>query len=103
MRCLLCLTVRTEDVKNLMSNHVFDCLACRFEILARVKVIGMLSKVLADIARHSKADIGVDIDLADSELCSFTKLIFRNADSIGHMTAVGIDHLDISGDCGETR
>ena len=79
---------------DLMRDHILYCLTCRFEILARVEMIGMLGKILADVAGHGEADIRVNVDLAHCKLGSFTQLIFGNADSVRHIAAIGIDHLD---------
>ena len=56
-------------------------------------MLRMLREVLTDVAGHSQTDIGVDIDLADRELCSVAQLILRNADRVGHVAAIGVDHL----------
>ena len=79
---------------DLVRDHVFHSLAGRLEILARVKVIGVLGEILADIACHGKTDIRVDVDLADSQLGSLPELIFRDANGVGHISAVIVDHLD---------
>ena len=79
---------------DLVCDHVLDSLTRGLEILTRVEVIGMLGEILADVGGHGKADIGVDVDLADSKLGSFTELILGNADRIGHVSAVLVDHLD---------
>ena len=77
-----------------MRNHVLDSLTSGLEVLAGIEVIGMLSKVLADGRGHCQTDIGVDIDLADSQLGRLAELILRDADGVGHVAAVLVDHLD---------
>ena len=57
-------------------------------------MIRMLCKILTDITCHCKTDIGVDIDLTYSKLCCMTKLLFRNTYSIGHVSAVLVNHLN---------
>ena len=78
---------------DLVGDHILYCLPGRLQVLARIKMIGMLNEILADIGGHSKTDVGVDIDLADSEFGGLTQLILRNPDGIGHVAAVFIDHL----------
>ena len=80
-------------MNDLVSDHVLDSLTGGLQVLARIEVIGMLVEVLTDVAGHCQTDIGVDIDLADSQLSSLTQLILGDADGIGHVAAVGIDHL----------
>ena len=53
----------------------------------------MLSHVLTDRSSHSQTDVRVNVDLAYSQLSSLTQLIFRNADSIRHLAAVGVYDL----------
>ena len=77
-----------------MRDHVLDSLTGRLEVLTRIKVIGMFGKILPDIARHGETNVGVNVDLADGQLSSFAKLIFRNTDRIGHVAAILVDHLD---------
>ena len=45
----LCLAVGAENVDDLVCDHVLDSLTCGLEVLAGVKMIGMLDKVLADV------------------------------------------------------
>ena len=66
-------------------------LAGRLQILTGVEMIRMLRKVFTDHGGHGKADIGVDIDLADGAAGSLAKLLFRNADGTGHISAVLVD------------
>lgn len=40
--------IATEDVYNLMANHFLNGVSGRRQILTRIKVIRMLSKMLAD-------------------------------------------------------
>ena len=56
---------------------------------------GVLCKVLADGSGHGDTNIGVYIDFADSHGSSLTQHILRNTNSVGHLTAVLIDHLDV--------
>ena len=65
-----------------MTDELLDVGAGGLEVLARVEVIRMLSHVFSDVTSHSKTDIGIDVDLADGQLCSVTQLFLRNADCI---------------------
>ena len=61
------------------------------QILAGIEVVRMLREVLTDDSGHRKADIGVDVDLADSAAGSLAELILRDADGAGHISAVLVD------------
>ena len=86
-----CLAVAAQNIDQLVGNHVLDSLTSRLQVLARVEVIRMLSEVLADRSGDSQTNIGVDIDLADGQLCSVTQLFLRNADCIRHLAAELVD------------
>ena len=88
---ILCLAVAAQNIDQLVGNHVLDSLTSRLQVLARVEVIRMLSEVLADRGGHGQTNIGVDIDLADGQLCSVTQLFLRNADCIRHLAAELVD------------
>ena len=51
--------------------------------------------MLTDSSRHSYTDIGVYVYFADSHFSSLTKHILGDTDSIGHLSAVLIDPLDV--------
>ena len=87
------LAVGTQNVDDLVSDHVLNSLTGRLQVLAGIEVIGMLGKVLTDVTGHGQTDVGVDVDLADSQLGSLPELILGDADGVGHIAAVGIDHL----------
>ena len=55
---------------------------------------GVLIEVFADGAGHCKAEIAVDINLADCHACRFAEHILGDTDCIRHVSAVFIDHLD---------
>ena len=90
-KMILCLAVAAQNIDQLVGNHVLDSLTSRLQVLARVEVIRMLSEVLADRSGDSQTNIGVDIDLADGQLCSVTQLFLRNADCIRHLAAELVD------------
>ena len=88
------LTVRSENILDLMSNHILNRLTSRLKVLARIEVIRVLREVLTDVTCHSKTDIGVDVDLADCKGSCLTELFFRNTYSIRHISAVLVNHLN---------
>ena len=53
--------VAAQHMHHLMGNHFLDGGAGRREVLARVKMIRMLHKILAQAGRHGQAQIGVDV------------------------------------------
>ena len=55
----------------------------------------MLLHKLTDGARHGQAQVGVNVDLADGQLCGLPQLILRYADGVGHFAAMLVNHLDI--------
>ena len=77
-----------------MAYHLLDGGAGGLEVLAGVEVGGILVKILADSAGHRKAQVAVDVDLANGHACGFAEHILRNADRIGHIAAVLVDHFD---------
>ena len=88
------LVIGSENVNDLVSNHILNSLTSGLEILTRIEVIGMLYEILTDVSSHCKTDIGVDINLTYSKLSSLTKLIFGDTDSIRHVSAVLVNHLN---------
>ena len=71
-----------------MSNHIFNSLTSRFEILSGIEMIRMLCKVFSDITCHCKTDIGVDIDLTYSHLSGTAKLLLQALDPDGEALVV---------------
>ena len=92
---LLSLTFRTEHIDNLVLVELLHLVAGRTEILAGVKLCGLLVEDLAHGSCHGQTAVGVDIDLADIHLCSLAEFLFGDTDCIGQFTAVGIDDVDI--------
>ena len=88
------LTVRTKNVNDLVSNHILNSLTSGLKILAGIEVIRVLSEVLTDVTCHSKTDIRVDVDLANSECSCLTELLFRDTYCIRHISAVLVNHLN---------
>ena len=54
----------------------------------------MLSQIFADICSHGKTDVRIDVDLADGRFRCLTELVLGDADGVGHVAAVGVDHFD---------
>ena len=77
-----------------MSDHSLDGSAAGSEILTRIEVIGMLSKVLTNARGECEAEVGVDVDLADGASGGLTELLLGNTDGIGHLSAVLVDHIN---------
>ena len=78
-----------------MLNELFDVSTAISAVLTRIKVLRMSEEMLTDTSRHSEAQVGVDVDLADSGFSSLAELILRNTYSISELAAVVVDDLDI--------
>ena len=91
---ILRLARATENVVDLMLYHVLDCGSGGSEILTGIEMLGMLCEVLTDGCGHRKTEVGVDINLADSHLSCLCKLGLGDTDSVGHVSAVGVDFLN---------
>ena len=87
---LLCLAVAAQNMDQLVLDHFLDVGASGLQILAGIELGRCFVEELADGAGHGKTQIGVDVDLADSQLCSLAQLLFRDTDSVGHVTAIFI-------------
>ena len=87
----LSFAVAAKYINDLMGDHILDRLTGGLEVLPGIKMIRMFRKVLTDNRGHGQTDIGVDVDLADSAAGCLTELLFRNADSTGHVSAVLVD------------
>ena len=88
------LVIGSENVEDLVSDHILNSLTSGLEILAGIEVIGMLNEVLTDGSGHCKTDIGVDIDLTYCKGSCLTELLLRDTYCIGHISAVLIYHLN---------
>ena len=84
-----------QDVDQLVSDQILDVGAGGLQVLAGVELVGVLLKELADGAGHGQAQIGVDVDLTHGQLGGVAQLLLRDADGVGHLSAVLIDHLHI--------
>ena len=65
----------------------------RLEVLARVKLAGVLGEDLADGAGHGHPVVGVDVDLAHPVLDATLDLLHRHAPGLGHLAAVLVDDV----------
>ena len=84
-----------------MSDHSLDGSAAGSEILARIEMIGMLSKVLPDARGESETEVGVDVDLADGASGGLTELLLGDTYGVRHLSAVLVDHINkLLGDAG---
>ena len=91
----LSLAVGTENVNELVLNHLLNLSASNGEVSSGVKYGGLVCHHAADTCGHSETDIGVDIDLANCHACSLAKLFFRNTNSIRQSAAEFVDFLNI--------
>ena len=83
--------VRTENVNDLMLNHILNLGTSYGEVASGVEYGGLVCEYAADTCGHSKADIGVDVDLTNCHGCSLSELLLGNTDSVGHLAAEGVD------------
>ena len=84
-----------QNVDQLVADHFLDVGTSGLQVLTGVEVIGMLLEVLTDSAGHCQTQVGVDVDLADRQLSSLTQLGLGDTDSVGHLAAESVDHLDV--------
>ena len=78
-----------------MSNNSLNICTGNCQVLSRIKVIRMSLHNFTDTCCQTKTKVRVDVDLANCRTSCFTKLIFRNTDSIFQLTAVGVDDLNV--------
>lgn len=86
--------VAAENIHKFMFHNLFDRFSCRSEILTRIEVRRIESKVLADCAGDCKSEVGVDVDLAHCHGRCFAEHIFGDALCAGHAAAVLVDFCD---------
>ena len=55
----------------------------------------MLVEELTDSAGHGQTQVGVDVDLTNSAAGSLTQLLLGDADGVGHLASVLVDHLHV--------
>ena len=78
-----------------MDVHLLHLLTCRLEILARIEVLRMLSKMLTDGSGHCKTAVRVDVDLAYCALRCLSELLLRDTYCIRKASAVCVDDINI--------
>ena len=78
-----------------MDVHLLHLLTCRLEILARIEVLRMLSKMLTDGSGHCKTAVRVDVDLAYCALGCLAELLLRDTYCIRKASAVCVDDINI--------
>ena len=83
--------VTAEDVYDLVRYNSLDGCSGGLEVLSRVELVRMQSEELTDGCGHGKTQVGVDVDLVDGKGCRVPELIFGNADSSGHCSAILVD------------
>ena len=89
--------VGAENILNLMGNKASDIVSRNRKVGSGVKYFGLSSHSLSDTCCECKADIAVDIDLADCHGSGLAKHILRNALCVAEVAAVLIDYLYILG------
>src|SRR5574338_456379 len=81
--------------------HLLGGLAGGLQVFPRVELGGVLGEELADGSRHGQADVGVDVDLAHTELDALDDLLDGHAIGLLHVAAVlADDRQEILGDRG---
>ncbi len=85
----------TENGLNLVGDELFDIVAPRSDVLAGIKMFGMSLEVFADTSGHSEAEVGVDVNFADSGLRGFAELVFRNANGVVEFAVIVVDNFDV--------
>ena len=85
------LVVGTENIDDLVSDHLLDLVSADLKVLSGVKDRGIVCEDASDTCRHGKAYIRVDVDLADRHLCGTAELILGDTDCIGHLAAETVD------------
>ena len=98
----LCLVFAAENGFNFVRNNAFNSISCGSEVLSGVEVVGMLSEMLSNSTGHCQTKVGVDVDFANCHSCSLAEHFFGNTDSIGHFTAIGINHFNKLGNNGRS-
>src|SRR5699024_2275830 len=89
------LAVAAQDVDQLVLDQLLDVGAGGLQVLAGVELVGVLVEELADGAGHGQAQVGVNVDLAHGAAGGLTKLLLGDANGVGHLAAVLVDHLHI--------
>ena len=91
----LCLVVATQNLNNLVSVKALHLFASGTAVLAGVKLTGLLVEDLAHCSSESETAVAVDVDLANSALCSLAQLLLGDTYSVRHLATVVVDDLNI--------
>ena len=87
--------VAAQYVLDLVLNNSLDVSTSRSQVLTWIEVLWMLHEMLADAGSQGKAQVRVNVDLANCTTGSLAELILRNTDSIIQLAAVSVDDLYI--------
>lgn len=74
-----------------MFDDFFDSRTRVAEVLSGIEVVGVFKEMFTDGSGAGDAEIGVDVDLADSHGSCFAEHFFGNTDRVGHFTAELVD------------
>ena len=93
-----------QHVAHFVSHQFFHLGAGRGQILARIKLLGILSQHLADGGGHGHAQVGVDVDLGATDPARDFNVRLGHARRVfAHLAAVFVDFLcDVLGYAGGT-
>ena len=75
-------------LRHAQRHNLLHGLACRLQIVARIKLLRSLREHLADCARDGKAIVGVHVDLAHAVADAELNLFDRNAPRLLQLAAV---------------
>ena len=74
-----------------MFDDFFDSRTRVAEVLSEIEVVGVFKEMFTDGSGAGDAEIGVDVDLADSHGSCFAEHFFGNTDRVGHFAAELVD------------
>ena len=89
------LACAAQDVDQLVADQFLDVGTGGLQVLTGVKLAGIVVEELTNSTGHSQTQVGVDVDLTYGQGSSLTQLLLGNADSVGHLAAVLVDHLHV--------
>ena len=84
-------TGRTENVLDLVLNHLLDLFTSYLEVCSGVERCGIFIEYSADTCCHSETDIRVDVDLTYSHLSRTAELLFGDTYCVGKLAAESVD------------
>ena len=80
--------VAAQYIYDLVRHQFFDGGPGRLQVLPGIKLLRMILEKFTNRACHGQTQIGVDVDLADSQRGCLSELLFWDAYSIGHFPAI---------------